>query len=199
MIILFAAVLGTMAGYSQSGSEVLGAMAERMGAMGSYRIDFEVEMPSATATSRGECVVSGERYVITVEDMKQGFDGSAVWMVNAINQEVTLDSPRPQSRSLFDNPTKAFDFEEGLFEVVGFDADESDVWGVVLCPAEGVLDGIEYVSLEVSRKTNLPTAIGYTMAGMGLLIKINKIAPTELNNAVFDVPAIEGYELIDFR
>ena len=199
LVALFAAVMSVVAGYSQSGSEGLGAMAQKMGAMGSYRIDFELEMPSATAASKGYCIVSGERYVIAIEDMKQGSDGSVVWAVNAINQEITLDNPRPQSRSLFDNPTKAFDFAEGLFEVVGFDAESADVWGIVLRPAEGVLDGIDSVALEVSRKTNLPTAIGYTTAGMGLLVRITKIAPATPSEEEFVIPQIEGYEVIDFR
>ena len=57
LVALFAVALNAVLGYSQGGPEVLGAMVEKMGAIGSYRIDFELEMPSATATSRGYCKV----------------------------------------------------------------------------------------------------------------------------------------------
>lgn len=199
LVILFAAVLGAMVGYSQSGPEVLGALSQKMAAMGAYRIDFELEMPSATATSSGECVVSDERYVISIEGMAQGFDGSVVWAVNPVNQEITLDAPRPQSRSLFDNPTKAFDFAEELFAVESAQMQEDGVWRLSLLPQKGVLDGIERVEVWVDGKSNLPTRLGYDMAGVGLAINIRSIVPVEPSDKEFEVPSVEGFEVIDFR
>lgn len=199
LVILFAAVLSAMAGYSQNGSEVLGAMAEKIGAMGTYRIDFELEMPSATVTSIGYCLVDGERYVIAIEDMSQGSDGTLVWAVNTTNQEITLDEPRPQSRSLFDNPTKAFDFAEELFVVESAESQAQGVWSLSLLPQKGVLDGIERVEVWVDSKSNLPIRLGYDMAGVGLVVKIRSLVPAEFSDKEFAVPSVEGFEVIDFR
>ncbi len=199
LVILFAAVLSATAGYSQNGSEVLGAMAEKIGAMGTYRIDFELELPSATAMSIGYCLVDGERYVIAIEDMSQGSDGTVVWAVNTTSQEITLDEPRPQSRSLFDNPTKAFDFAEELFVVESAESQAQGVWSLSLLPQKGVLDGIERVEVWVDSKSNLPIRLGYDMAGVGLVVKIRSLVPAEFSDKEFAVPSVEGFEVIDFR
>ncbi len=199
LVALFAVVLSAMAGYCQGGLEVLGAMAKKIGAMGSYCIDFELEMPSATATSKGYCVVSGERYVISIEGMQQGSDGVAVWAVNGLNEEITLDTPRPTSRSLFDNPTKAFDFAAELFDIVSFVEISPNEWELRLRPAEGVLDGIDVVELRVDKTTLLPTRLGYDMAGVRLYVNIRSLRSQEFSESDFKVPEIEGYEVIDFR
>lgn len=199
LVILFAAVLSATVGYSQNGSEVLGAMAEKIGAMGTYRIDFELEIPSATATSIGYCLVDGERYVIAIEDMSQGSDGTVVWAVNTTNQEITLDEPRPKSRSLFDNPTKAFDFAEELFVVESAESQAQGVWSLSLLPQKGVLDGIERVEVWVDSKSNLPIRLGYDMAGVGLVVNIRSLVPAEFSDKEFAVPSVEGFEVIDFR
>lgn len=200
LVILFAAVLSALVGYAQSGSEVLGAMADKIGSMDAYQIDFELEMPTATDSSKGSCKVWGERYVIAIDDMKQGSDGSVVWTLIGANQEVTLDNPHPQSRSLFDNPTKAFDFAEELFEVEWMESFDNDSrWRLVMLPSQGVLDGVERVVLEVDNKSNLPTRLGYDMAGMGLWIKVLSIKPIKPTEEMFAVERPDGYEVVDFR
>ncbi len=198
-ITVLSALLVSLGVCAQSGAEVLRAMGERVASMGSYRIDFSLEMAGAENPSRGYCKVDGEKYVIGIDDIMQGCDGETLWVVSGVNREITLDSPSPQSRSLFDNPTRAFDFEDGLFEVTHFDAESADVWNITLRPAEGVLEGIESVVLEVSRKTGLPTLLGYDMGGVSLFVRIEKFAPTKPEDGDFVRPEIEGYEVIDFR
>lgn len=200
LVTLFAAVLSAWVGYAQSGPEVIGAMAEKMGAMDAYQIDFELVMPTATDSSKGSCEVWGEKYVIAIEDMKQGSDGSVVWTLIGANKEITLDAPRTNSRSLFDNPTKAFNFAEELFEVESVESFENDSrWRLVLLPGEGVLEGIERVVVEVDKTTLLPTRLGYDMAGVGLWVNIRSIAPSQPLEELFAIPSVEGYEVIDFR
>ncbi len=200
LIILFTTVLSVIAGYAQSGLEVLAALSQKMSAMGAYRIDFELEMPTATDSSKGSCEVWGERYVIAIEDMKHGSDGSVVWTLIGANKEITLDAPRTNSRSLFDNPTKAFDFAEELFSVESVESFENDSrWRLVLLPEEGVLEGVERVVLEVDKKSNLPTRLGYDMSGVGLWLNVCSIAASQPSAELFAVPSVEGYEVIDFR
>lgn len=200
LIILFTTVLSVIAGYAQSGLEVLAALSQKMSAMGAYRIDFELEMPTATDSSKGSCEVWGEKYVIAIEDMKQGSDGSVVWTLIGANKEITLDAPRTNSRSLFDNPTKAFDFAEELFSVESVESFENDSrWRLVLLPEEGVLEGVERVVLEVDKKSNLPTRLGYDMSGVGLWLNVCSIAASQPSAELFAVPSVEGYEVIDFR
>ena len=186
-------------GRGQTGGEILSQMGAKLNAMGAYRIDFELEMPTATDTSKGYCVVEGERYVISIEDLSQGCDGQTQWTLNGQNREVTFDTPRTESRSLFDNPTKAFDFSEELFAVESVTSTNDGDWQLVLLPAEGVLDGIERVVVRVDKKSLLPTALGYDMAGIGLWINIAKIAPTSTTPSIFKPTILEGYEVIDFR
>ena len=199
IVILFALLWGAAVGYAQSGSELLGRLSEQMAAMGSYRIDFELEMPAATATSKGYCVVSGERYKIAIEDLMQGCDGTLLWMQNGTTREVTLDHPNKQSRNLFDNPTKAFDFAEELFEVESITTNKAGCWQLVLLPAEGVLGGIEKVVVDVDKKSGFPTRLGYDMSGVGLWINIVKIGSVDTSPDDFSVEVPEGFEVIDFR
>jgi outer membrane lipoprotein-sorting protein len=199
IVILFALLWGAAVGYAQSGSELLGRLSEQMTAMGSYRIDFELEMPTATATSKGYCVVSGERYKIAIEDLMQGCDGTLLWMQNGTTREVTLDHPNKQSRNLFDNPTKAFDFAEELFEVESITANAGGRWQLVLLPAEGVLDGIERVVVDVDKKSGFPTRLGYDMSGVGLWINIVKIGSVDTSPDDFSMEVPKGFEVIDFR
>ena len=199
LIILFALFASLSVDAQGGGVEVLRAMSERVARMTPYRIDFVLEMPISEGGSEGYCLVDGKRYVVGIEELMQGCDGEAVWSVNGLNREITLDDPKPHSRSLFDNPTRAFDFEEGMFRIVGFDERDRGVWRFVLTPAEGVLDGIERVTLEVSRKTGLPTLLGYDMGGVELFVKIGKFATTTTTDEDFLQPKIEGFEVIDFR
>lgn len=199
LVALFAAVMSVVAGYSQSGSEVLRAMAEKVASLGSYYIDFELEMPMAESVSKGECRVDGEKYVISIEGMVQGSDGVTLWVVNGLNEEVMLDSPRTDSRSLFDNPTKAFDFAEELFDIMSFKESSPKEWELHLRPAEGVLDGIDVVELRVDKTTLLPTRLGYDMAGVGLYVNIRSLRSEKFPESDFQPPKPEGYEVIDFR
>ena len=199
--VLAVALLVGVALFGQSGPDVLRSVSEKMASMESYRIEFELEMEAAENPSKGYCVVVGESYVIAIDELVQGCDGQVQWMVNGAVGEVTLDSPKPRSRSLFDNPTRAFDFAEELFEVVDFDDSVEGVWKLVLRPAEGVLDGIEYVVLNVNRATSLPVKLGYDMGGLGLYINIQSVTPTEVTGEEFRfVPeSYPDYEIIDFR
>ena len=199
LVALFAAVLSAVAGYSQSGSEVLCAMADKVASIGSYRVDFELEMPGAAGVSKGECRIAGESYVISIEGMMQGSDGVTLWVVDGVNEEVMLDAPRTTSRSLFDNPTKAFDFAEELFEIVSFESASPKEWELQLRPAKGVLDGIDVVELRVDKTTLLPTRLGYDMAGAGLYVNIRSLRPEKFPEESFQAPKPEGYEVIDFR
>ena len=199
--VLAVALLVGVALFGQSGPEVLRSVSEKMAAMENYRIEFELEMEAAENPSKGYCVVAGERYVIAIDELVQGCDGQVQWMVNGAVGEVTLDSPKPRSRSLFDNPTRAFDFAEELFEVVDFDDSDKGLWKLVLRPAEGVLDGIEYVVLNVNRATSLPVKLGYDMGGLGLYINIGSVTTTKVTGEEFRfVPErYPDYEIIDFR
>lgn len=199
VVALWVVLLGAFAVSAQTGSEVLRTVSEKVGAIGAYRIDFELTMAGAEKPSEGYCVVDGEKYLIAIEDLKQGCDGTTLWMLNGANREVTLDRPNTESRSLFDNPTRAFDFAEELFDVVSFEELSATVWRLVLRPAEGVLDGIESVVLEVSRATKLPTLLGYDMGGVGLFVRIDNFAPTTPSEREFAQPEEEGFEVIDFR
>lgn len=199
IIILFALLLGSAVGYAQSGGEVLAKVSERLSEMGSYRIDFEVEMASATATSKGYCLVDEALYLIAIDGMEQGFDGQKMWMVDGISKEVVYDNHKPQSHNLFENPTKAFDFSEELFTVVSLKEEKRGVWSITLAPKVGVLEGVEYVVLYVDQKGQLPVRLGYDMAGAGISINILSIKPQRFSPEEFSVEVPDGYEVIDFR
>ena len=196
---IISALVVSLGVWAQGGAEVLRAMGEKVAEMGAYRIDFVLEMPGAESGSEGYCVVDGQRYLIEIEGMMQGCDGEMLWVVNGINREISLGEPNLNSRSLFDNPTRAFDFAEELFEVADFDGNDGAVWKLTLSPAEGVLDGIESVTLEVSRKTGLPTLLGYDMGGVSLFVRIEKFAHAEPQEGDFAQPVMDSYEVIDFR
>lgn len=199
VVVLFVVLLCALVGKAQNGAEVLRAMSQRVAELAPYCIEFSLEMPGAERGSEGRCVVDGQRYLIEIEDMMQGCDGATLWVVNGINREITLGEPNLNSRSLFDNPTRAFDFAEELFEVADFDGNDGAVWKLTLRPAEGVLEGIESVVLEVSRKTGLPALLGYDMGGVSLFVRIEKFAHAEPQEGDFAQPVMDGYEVIDFR
>ncbi len=202
-IILLSLLLCALVGRGQTGGEILSQMGTKLNAMGTYRIDYALEMPTAEQASAGWCIVADEgRYAIAVEELTQGSDGQVVWVVNPINKEITLDTPLPESRNLFDNPTRAFDFAADLFEVEHYEATAEGDWRIVLLPKEGVLDGIERVIVEIDHKTLLPTRLGYDMAGVGLWITIKAIKPYTPAAHDFEMPTQQrfpDYEVIDFR
>ncbi|MBR7129560.1 MAG: outer membrane lipoprotein carrier protein LolA [Tidjanibacter sp.] len=202
-IVLLWASLCATATAQPSGGEVLQQMSAKLAAMGSYRIDYALEMPTAEQASVGYLIVSdGGRFVIDIDGLKQGSDGEVVWVVNPLNKEISLDTPLPESRNLFDNPTKAFDFAADLFEVEYTEATAEDNWRIVLLPKEGVLEGVERVVVEIDRKTLLPTRLGYDMAGVGLWITIKSIEPYTPAAHDFEAPTQQrfpDYEMIDFR
>lgn len=202
-IVLLWASLCATATAQPSGGEVLQQMSAKLAAMGSYRIDYALEMPTAEQASVGYLIVSdGGCFVIDIDGLKQGSDGEVVWVVNPLNKEISLDTPLPESRNLFDNPTKAFDFAVDLFEVEYTEATAEGNWRIVLLPKEGVLEGVERVVVEIDRKTLLPTHLGYDMAGVGLWITIKSIKPYTPATHDFEVPTQQqfpDYELIDFR
>lgn len=179
-------------------SELLQQMSQKINSLGSYRIDFALEMPGAELPSEGYCIVEGDRYLIDVEGMAQAYDGKVVRLLNHLTKEVTLDAPKPNSRSLFDNPTKAFDFDAKLFTIdkVTRQAAMIHLW---LIPAEGVLDGVEQVHLVVDSDSMLPASLSYDFAGAELHINIVKIAPLNTSEDDFTFATPEGYEVIDFR
>lgn len=181
------------------GSEVLEKMSQKLGSLDSYSITFEVHMSVATHPSRGLCFVKGDCYLIQVDGMEQGFDGEKVWMVDAIAEEVTFDRPNLTSHSLFDNPTRAFDFTADLFDVEGVTSGAEEIV-VKMSPKEGVLDGVEEVTLVVSAESGLPSYLTYDYGGMDVRITIlNMFSPMMSGEDVFTPSIPEGYELIDFR
>ena len=198
LVILFALVAYS-AGAQNSGVEVLEAMSSKIASLGSYCIDFEVEMASAEVASEGHCLISGPLYRIEIEPMMQGYDGEKRWVVDGLAKEVIYDEPMAESRNLFDNPTLAFDFKEGLFKIVKFDASQKGLWRLTLDPEKGVLDGIDSVVLYVDKATKLPTKLGYEMSGVAIYVNILKIAHQECSVADFAVIPEEGFEVVDFR
>ena len=64
-----------------------------------------------------------------------------------------------------------------------------------------MLDGIEYVVLNVNRATSLPVKLGYDMGGLGLYINIGSVTTTKVTGEEFRfVPErYPDYEIIDFR
>lgn len=184
-----------------SGREVLVGVLDNLKALGCYRIDFQVTMPTAEAPSEGYCIVDDLRFVISIDGMKQGYDGEKVWWVDAIAREIVYDNHKPQSYNLFDNPTKAFDFSDELFRIADFDDSGEESWMITLSPAQGVLDGIEYAILWVDKKTGLPVRLGYDLSGIGIYINVLKVASAESSEVDFGIdPAdYDDYEVIDFR
>lgn len=201
--ILFALLLAATVGYAQSGAEVLSTLSRKIDAMGSYRIDFVLEMDSATQSAKGFCEVDNPLYKIGVEVLDdyvmQGYDGEKLWSVDHNTMEATYDDYNPQSHSLFENPTKAFDFSRELFSVEGFGEANAGEWVIELKPQAGVLTGIDVVNLTVDKNSGLPTRLSYNMAGAEISIKITSIKPKTFweEHFVADIP--DYYELIDFR
>lgn len=200
-VVLGMLVMALSAEAQPNGKGVLERVSQSVAQMESYVVEFELRMTAATNPSKGDCRIAGDRYVISIDGMMQGFDGEKVWMVDAVAEEVTYDTPRTASRSLFDNPTLAFDFTEELFDVKSV-AEEEGTVSVVMEPKEGVLDGIAEVMLVVDSTTGLPASLAYDFGGATIEIVVTNIAPREFSSEEFSIlPAKEfpGYEIIDFR
>jgi outer membrane lipoprotein-sorting protein len=199
ILTLIVALCGVVAlGAQNDAAKVLEKVGQKIGSLGDYRIDFEVKIPATEAPSKGYCLVGGQRYVIDIDGMAQAFDGEAVYMLNPITREVTIDAPRPNSRSLFDNPTKAFDFDPELFTIdrLTYEAAMIHLW---LTPAEGVLEGVEQVHLVVDSATMLPSSLSYDFAGAVLSITVRKFESAKASESDFEVTVPSDYEVIDFR
>lgn len=199
MITLLAALsLAPRAEAQEEGRTILATLASNLAQMGTYEIDFSLEAEGMGA-SKGRCGIGDRgRYWIEVEDMRQSSDGSSVWVVNPATREVTIDNLNPHSRSLFDNPTRAFEFSEELFAVDSV-SHEAAVVHLYLVPAAGVLEGVERIHLVVEADDAMPLSLSYEIGGAELHIIIHSIVPYTPAEADFVPTVADDYEVIDFR
>ncbi len=196
---LLALMASTVAAAEEESGRILARMSAKLEAMAQYKIEFTVSAPDM-GQSKGVCYVAGDKYNIKVDDQTQFSDGTVRYRINPADREVTLDRQNPDSRNLLENPTKAFDFSAGMFDSHKAES-KGSAYEIELIPAEGVLDGINKVTLLVNKNTSLPEELRYRFDGTELIIRIVSVAKNSPSPSLFafDRKSYSDYEIIDFR
>ena len=190
--LVLSATLSQAAGDARA-QEVVELLAGRFRAMKAYTVIFEVQ--GADFATEGSYAVEGDRYYMRVGDAEAYSDGESKWEIDPVKREVVVDVVDRSSRSLLNNPTRAFDFLGDAF-VSELLPSENGLYRLQLTPADkGAV--MSAVTVEVAAD-GTPHAVVYDLDGDTLRIDIRRIA-SSADVKRFDAGAYPGYETIDFR
>ncbi len=197
-------------------AQMLSALSARIKAMGSYRVDFTVDVEGREIT--GWYVVSGNRYRLVTPQAEVVCDGKVKYEISRENREVIIDRVNTADRNILSNPTRAFDLAGGGFtsSYVGERSVDEVLCDVLrLEPrvggdglsgndALGGSDALNGIELAVARKDGLPRAIVYSADGLSddIHVSVNSFsagATVENSTFIFDKKNYPGYEIVDFR
>lgn len=183
--------------------ETIGRISSQLHNWGSYRVTFEM-LADEMVDTRGEYTVDGNRYHISIEHMEQMSDGKSVYQINHAAREVVIDDIDTLSRNILNNPTRAFDFGDTVYDshTAGLETiDGRECTVILLTPSAGDNNGFEQVRMWVDRQKGLPVKIIYEIEQTSIEIRILSMAFAEVDSAQFKFNATDypNYEIVDFR
>lgn len=172
---------------------MLSKLSSVMLSMPSYCVDFEAK--AGEETLRGEYVVSGDRYHISLADMEVYGDAKLRYEVDKSKREVVVDVADTESHNLLSNPTHAFSFvgEEYRAELLSEDGTEA----VLRLKSRDDLSS-EVITITLTRRDNLPRSITYDVEGDRVEIYIRNLKQG-VEPRIYDAARYADFEIIDFR
>ncbi len=176
--------------------EVVAALSAQMRALEGYEIGFEVAMGEYRGT--GSYFVSGDSYYLVMGDNEVFADGSTRFEVSNSRREIIVGETDAASRSLLDNPVRAFDFLDSEY-VPSLLWERDGATAVQLTPAAGSGAPTGNITLVVATASLRPQSIVYDFDGGQVTVRILRFGPFAGPLRTFDRAAYPDYEWIDFR
>lgn len=177
-------------------AELLEKLAAGFRAMPAYRVDFEIE--TGDSSVQGSYAVQGEDYYLEVGDAEVFADGKVRYEVDNRRREVTVNAVDTSSRSILDNPVRAFDFLDSDYtpRLLG-ERDGHAAVSLTPTAAAGSAAGEVTVTLTVTPVR--PVRVAYDYDGERITVSVVAIKPLSGALKRFDRTAYRDYEFIDFR
>ncbi len=177
-------------------AELLEKLAAGFRAMPAYRVDFEIE--TGDSSVQGSYAVQGEDYYLEVGDAEVFADGKVRYEVDNRRREVTVNAVDTSSRSILDNPVRAFDFLDSDYtpRLLG-ERDGHAAVSLTPTAAAGSVAGEVTVTLTVTPVR--PVRVAYDYDGERITVSVVAIKPLSGALKRFDRTAYRDYEFIDFR
>lgn len=176
--------------------EVVAALSAQFRALKGYEIGFEVTMGEYRGT--GSYFVLGDSYYLAMGDNEVFADGSVRYEVSNSRKEIIIGETNAASRSLLDNPVRAFDFLDSEYA-------PSLLWerngetAVLLTPVAGSGASTGNITLVVATASMRPRSVAYDFDGGQVTVRILRFGPFAGPLRTFDRAAYPDYEWIDFR
>lgn len=175
-------------------SELLARLSAEIRALGNYGASFTVEADGQSAA--GFYAVGGDRYYIRLGDAEVYCDGKVRYEVDHRRKEVSLDGVNAASRSILDNPTRAFD-------LVGDEFASELLWerdgraAVKLTPKTD--QALSAVTLTLDTQTMRPRSLEYDFDGERIRIVVRTLEASDKAPKEYVPAEYRTYETIDFR
>nr|WP_290016500.1 hypothetical protein [uncultured Alistipes sp.] len=176
--------------------EVVAALSAQMRALEGYEIGFEVAMGEYRGT--GSYFVSGDSYYLVMGDNEVFADGSTRFEVSNSRREIIVGETDAASRSLLDNPVRAFDFLDSEY-APSLLWERDGATAVQLTPTAGSGAPTGNITLVVATASLRPQSIVYDFDGGQVTVRILRFGPFAGPLRTFDRAAYPDYEWIDFR
>lgn len=201
LLAVFAVVFALHA--DQQSEAALKKVAKSFAGYGSYEVKFTVSAKGMGSMS-GNYFVSGNKYRIKLQKQEHFSDGVNRYEVYTADKEIVIDDIDTDSRNLFNNPTRAFEFAPDEFYSKWLGEKEVNrvkANVVELTPRSDKYGG-GVILLYLATATGMPVAVDYNYQGEEISIAIDKIIPLtspDRSMFVFDPAQYGDYEVIDFR
>ena len=177
-------------------AQIVAALAAEFRAMNSYEVAFEVAMGEHRIA--GSYSVEGDCYHLSLGDAEVFADGTTRYEVDNRRREVTVVGLDSASRSLLENPVRAFDFlDSGYLPALSWEHD--GLAAVSLTPVDGSGTLAGNIGLVVATKSMRPQSVVYDFDGEKIEVHILRIGEPRQAFRAFVRADYADYEWIDFR
>lgn len=185
--------------------KVLSEFSKKAAAAPSVRLDFDILAYDAKEDNetemKGNAVISGDRYRLTLPDNNIWSDGKAVWNYMPDAKEVTITEPDPSDQSFMSKPSLLFSMYEKGYKVRLLEQSPAE-WIIDLYP-EDIRVNLVHIRLTIGKNLHDLRAAEYkTKDGLTLTLTVSKydLAFTPPSGYfVFNPVDHKGVEVIDMR
>lgn len=194
LIILMSVMMCAVECFAQGAEqEMVRRVAEYVGKLGSYELNFEIEAEGYEAA--GSYVVAGDSYHIILPQAEVYSDGKARYEIDHERREVNVDVVDLTSRNVLDNPTRCFDFVGDGYQVRIAEQNDEHIT-LRIEAAEDAFEGEIYLTADVVGK---PMELKYKLYDDVIKVVVKSIASRKTKLSSFDKSVYKDYDIIDFR
>lgn len=199
IFLLFVAIISSIAGYSQSGVQVLENSLTKLKNAKGISCDFTLNADGNTV--KGTLKSTGKKFVIQTPMGTTWYDGKSMWTSNAATHEITLVTPQA-SEVAEANPLAYMHGNTSQYAIGLSSRTDANSYLVLLNPKQKNSQ-IKAVEISVNKKSKLPSRIivrdRNDRRSTLTVTRINTSSSFPASTFVCPVASMKGYELVDLR